>query len=77
MIEERVQEMISNRETRLLQGMMKVFKKKVSEAQEKMDRALQLKVFLQWKEFVRNNKLLNSYLMEEKELLNESTETIE
>jgi hypothetical protein len=54
-----------------------VFKKKVTDTQEKMDRALQLKVFLQWKEFVRNNKLLTTYLMEEKELLTESNETIQ
>lgn len=77
MIEEKIEEMKQSREDRLVRNMLYVFKKKVTDVQENMERALQLKVFLQWKDFVRNNKLLTSYLMEEKELLDESTETIQ
>jgi hypothetical protein len=77
MIEERIDDMQEARKIRKLGKMFEVFKLKVQDTHEKMDRALLLKVFLQWKEFVKNNKLLNSYLMEEKELLNESNETIE
>lgn len=77
MIEEKIEEMKQSREDRLIRNMLYVFKKKVTDVQENMERALQLKVFLQWKDFVRNNKLLTSYLMEEKELLDESTETIQ
>lgn len=33
-----------------------------------------LKIFLQWKEFVRDNQLLKSYLVEEKKLTESSLE---
>lgn len=43
-------------------------RQKVQLAKQKASRTLILKVFLQWKEFMKNNQLLNNYLIEEKEL---------
>jgi hypothetical protein len=39
-----------------------------------MEKTLLLKVFLQWKEFYKNNQLLKSYLIEERQLTESSLE---
>ena len=75
MIQYKLAEIQERKRLSTLNKILEVLKQKVQDAQDKIDRALQLKVFLQWREFVKNNNLLTSYLMEEKELLDQSQET--
>lgn len=66
--------MVLLRHERIQRSILQALRQKVEINRDKMERSLLLKVFLQWKEFVKNNQLLKSYLIEEERLAGSSLE---
>ena len=76
-IRSKVDRLRSEKASRVKKSVIDILRSRVALSRQKTERSLLLKVFLQWKEYTKNNQLLHSYLMEEKRLVEASESSVE